>query len=578
MGKHSKCDSSSSSSSSECERNSNCEIDGKCAKGKNLSSECSSSSSSCSESSSDCCLYPGNLNKKQRKAWKKYLGQCKDNIDPARRCFFHYDCVKKPSEIYQDTRRGIVGITSLYSLGTTTITQSGDPAAIDPVGAVVRTDFQRKGTGFFVKGGWIVTAAHLVLVPTQGVAGTYTNGVLPPTGTVVGAVSGRYIDATPRGIYIGVGLTRVNRILVEFMFKDQVQVAEATLYGVDAAGDIAVLCINKKDQWNVGVKNINKIKKCQEYLKWGCSRQYTIGNPLYVIGNSNGVDGWSMSEGNVKDNRYTDNTQLQVPELMTINKDLGVGYDGAPMLDVNGHVVGMVTSNPAYEDYSAGPSEFFMQKVLCKLISCKGSDEYISLITDDLLDTSFYRYNKSFLGVIGHVTTAQDLSTSIAVATNVPFGTTDCLRINDYTNSSMPCKQVVGLVIDFLMGYTAGDCSDLPATLGTTVSPLIAAGLLPGDIIVAINGIELGNYNCQVNPALILWWIKVGGLASITYLKKSESYAKPYVAEINTIAYPINQTGFAPGTFDYPFSLSSYTTPLANPEDQLPVLAGYGMI
>lgn len=258
-------------------------------------------------------------------------------------------CIKqckeyRPEEILCQYKDAVVEIHSEFILfGASGPTAGSSPQAVgaQALSANARFDTVLEGNGFFIKGHYIVAPAHLVLLPPSltSVAVRY-----PFDGT------NQVVNGTMQNKYV-----RASRILVSVFNvngKGHSFVYEADLVGVDGAGDIAVLRINFKKQWNL----CNPcIEKCHPYLQFGSSRGSKDGEKVYLLGDYVGnqflPQNFAMSavgavsDGLLSDHRHLDYAGWILPELVLVSAPAYAQSSGLPILNAQGQVIGMQTTD-----------------------------------------------------------------------------------------------------------------------------------------------------------------------------------------------------------------------------------------
>lgn len=399
-----------------------------------------------------------------------------------------------------------------------------------------RADIILEGNGFFIEQHYIVTPAHLVL--------------LPPSLT---SVANRYPFFEPQTFTnesrINNLMVRASRILVTVFNvnnKKHSFVYEADLIGVDGAGDVAVLCIKQCSQWNA----CNPcMEECHPHLKFGCSRKAANGQKVYLLGDSinsassctgscannarqfNSVGG--ISEGLLSDNQHVDYLGLILAETILVSAPNYGFSSGLPILDCEGHVLGMQTINKAFV---SGPSEYFMSRIIKSLIQglCdRKCNEHLELICDPVGD--YYRYRKAYLGIAYEILTGIDYDVtinynSINEVSNVVGVARIRLDANGEFMNSPSCKEIMGIRVMGIAGanpnnnmdvanglyYVPGGESLAPLLSNLPISPLLGK-IQPGDILTHINDIPIGDLAKQLTPALILWRHVAGQQLTITY-------------------------------------------------------------
>lgn len=479
-----------------------------------------------------------------------------------RKCGKQHCCIKQcdsytPEEIVCLYKDAVVEIHSEFILlGTGSTGATGGT----PLGINSRTDVIVEGNGFFIKGHYIIAPSHLVL--------------MPPSLT---SVAHRYpLDTSPSNSPPPLGqiqnkMVRASRILVSVFnvnSKGYAFVYEAELVGVDGAGDVAVLRINYGKQWN----RCNPcIEKCHPYFTFGDSRAAKDGEKVYIIGdyisspNSrrlfNAVG--AVSEGLLSDHRYIDYSGNALQELVLISAPAYAFSSGLPILDSQGRVIGMQTTDLATvlqkiplisgiplsiylnqgegSGFVAGPSEFFMRRIIKALIkgTCgKKQACQLQVICDPA--GSYYRYRKAYAGIAYDVFTGVDYDvtqdyTSGSLTSGIPR-----IRLSSTGDflSSPSCKEIVGIRVLGLAGANPGDASGVangyyyvPGGTAPLGSPLVqslpVSGFLgklnPGDVITHIgdsqgrNMVPLGDLKGQIAPSLVTWRLCEGDRITLCY-------------------------------------------------------------
>lgn len=525
----------------------------------------------------------------------------------------------RPEELVCKYKDAVVEIHSEFILlGATGSTISTNANGSTPLAAGTRADVVLEGNGFFIKGHYIVTPANLVL--------------LPPSLT---SVANRYPFFNPNDLTLGRvknQMIRASRILVSVFNvngKGHSFVYEADLVGVDGVGNIAVLRINYKKQWN----QCNPcVEKCHPFLTFGSSRGSKDGEKIYMIGDFvsfalnrrafNAVG--AICEGLLSDHRYLDFMGWSPAEGVLVSAPAYAFSAGLPIINCQGLVIGMQTAdvsgvlprlssstqvNAANQSEGsglvAGPSEFFMRRVIKTLIKGSCSRKYncqLETICDPV--GAYYRYKKAYVGLAYDVFTGIDYDTTTDYTSGPAPRGQPKIRLSpngDFLNSPS-CKELVGLRVLGLAGlnpndglnvsngfyYVPGGTANAPLLTGLPVSPLLGK-LLPGDVITHIDGVALGDLNKQIAPSLITWRLCAGDQIEICYRRGgnaintsdnsfTENYDQLYTHTICLADYPLgldypwHAVNSFPllGTPGYP----AFTFPagqLANP--QLPQLA-----
>ena len=435
------------------------------------------------------------------------------------------------TEVYCHFKDAIVNIT-----GVSIATISGAPITLT-----------YSGNGFFItRRHFIVCPAHLVILPP--VLGALR--VPPPPLTGSGAIT----QPVPvQNIYVTV--FNVNGTRDSYVYN-------ATLVGVDGAGDIALLKLSPNSGCNSGAP---KIKHCHPYLKFGDSLKYSPGNKVFSIGTLFSPDFRSVAEGIVRNNKGFNQNDVVVYELMSttlpynaqitrlISGALTVlqSPDGAPILDVTGHIVGMITVplsistpsatsglvNAAYnsDDYAVGVSQRFMRCVLKSLIKsyCQNKAQHQTvLLTDTGLGTTFWNYRKGFIGTSYQV--VDDRFYAGALSTS--FGATGA--------TGATCRRILGIVSNPVSGTGAA---------GFT-GP--SGNVLPGDLITHVNCTEIGNLPDQLALSTFDWRKISGECAKLTIVHQNPTpaYSTCAEAKITYVDFPAIYD-YSPQDYNTNFSL-----------------------
>ena len=272
----------------------------------------------------------------------------------------------------------------------------------------------------------------------------------------------------------------------------------ASVVGVDASSNIAVLYINFDNEWNKHNPNINS----HSYLKWSKSRNLSSTDVIYVIGNINNISKHSKETsengalvGNIVNNRFVDPDGLIPCELLLLNNILTSGRNcGLPVLDQYGGIVGMTTYHQRYKNIAI--SEFFMRKPIRRLIQSFKKDviesPYIIKMSHSYESSyEWYMHNKSWVGIAGRQ-----------------------MNSLDYFNETIN-KEIVGYYVTSKNEYFE-----------------------IGDIVVSIDECPLGSRKGQISPALIMYRTPPGSSIKVIYKKLSEHYNEIHEINIITKSYP----------------------------------------
>jgi S1-C subfamily serine protease len=404
------------------------------------------------------------------------------------------------------------------------------------LGPNIRYDTILEGNGFFIKGHYIVTPAHLVLMPPS-LTSVVNRYPFVETGPHIVGVSGHIQNEMVCASRILVSVFNVNGKGHSFVY-------EAELVGVDGAGDIAVLKINYKKQWNL----CNPcIEKCHPVLTFGESRAAKVGEKVYLIGDFvtsnqntklfNGVG--AITDGLLADHRYLDYSGWVLPETVLVSAGAYAFSSGLPILNCQGKVLGMQTTDLSSVQYPtnseggegfnngqiqsastqagigfvAGPSEFFMRRVIKALIkgTCsRKNDCKLELICDPV--NAYFRYMKAYAGIAYDVFTGSQYDQTIDYTGHDFPKSFPRIRLDENGEflSSPSCKEIIGLRVLSLAGETGGaffvpGANTLSLFAEALPNSPFLGKLRDGDIITHIRGIALGDLEEQIAPSLITW-------------------------------------------------------------------------
>jgi len=182
----------------------------------------------------------------------------------------------------------------------------------------IDTNSSASGSGFFLRNGYIVTAAHVVLRDSQ---------------------------SAPQDI--------APQIWVNVFIQNNTKIYRATVIGVDRNYDIAVLRIND-------LVDMSSLPQ----LAWRNSRDVRCGEKTVAIGHSTGLFIQSITGGVVVDNKFHD--YIDIPESITADFHTTGGNSGGPVFDINNNVIGILSYGltvAAYE-LSGAISSFVAQQVV----------------------------------------------------------------------------------------------------------------------------------------------------------------------------------------------------------------------
>lgn len=342
------------------------------------------------------------------------------------------------------------------------------------------------GNGFLIDQNHVITASHLVIFNEIIYPGFQIKRTEPSNSQIVKV----------NRIYVHV--FNVNGMGESFIY-------DATLLGLDGAGDIAILKIEKTEHAPC---------ICQQpTLTFFNSQLISPGDKIYLLGNPNMLDYQSVVIGTVRNNAYNDMLGQVVTESMLIDCNIVEGISGSPIVSSNG-VVGMATW---YSDssFGGGPSQKIMESVLSALFEAiGGSPGQHTLYQEDPLG-GFWIYYKGFMGITWNIVT--ELNYFFKADTNE--------KLDPPTKD----RKIVGIAI-------TGFCN--PDEVGVT-SPF-AEFMEIGDIITHINDRPLGNLKGQISPTSITWFKSPGDEITIKYRKMSESFNFSHCKSVALASFPLS--------------------------------------
>lgn len=297
---------------------------------------------------------------------------------------------------------------------------------------------------------------------------------------------------------------------------------EAEILGIDAAGNIAILVINKEKQWNI--KN-PAIEICHPVLHWGKSRSCSPGDKIFIIGETTGFDTLGFTNinisgsaengvaiGNISDNRYVSYGGYIPGELLLLsNITIKGSQSGLPVIDRKGCIIGMYLNVETPSHLNLALSEFFMRRPVKALIR-SSIDKQIPDRYNGFVETvdSIYRFNKSWIGIGGILMSQNDYNTALSDNfIRIPFSLDEIFS-----------KEIVGYRV--LSVYV--------------LSPVLEI-IFPGDIITHINNCPLGDRKGQISPSLVMWRIRPSDTITIHYLRKKEKFQFSREISIKTSPY-----------------------------------------
>lgn len=527
------------------------------------SSDSSSSSSSSKDKSGKCCkaLSDESSSDSSRSMIEPRCDKkiCDEESNPGLSAV-EIVCRHSPAVVAVTGELTITNLQKTAAQGWTNLDYAGSSTV--PADANLSTR-HLQGTGFRIKGGYIVCPAALVLAPATLVGGTgsATAGVFRyplVSGTTASFTSAALPNVMTQVSRIFVTVNNVNGGKKSFTYQ-------ATLRGVDAAGNLALLCVDHKLPFNLESPKLTH----HPYLKFGKSRECAPGQKVYLLGDYTAGNGTLYNNegdfgavcGTIADNRAVDNSGGVPLELVAVNIPVASPKIGSPILNKHGRVIGIQTcpsaafvsaGTPQEVGFGsvAGVSEFAMRKPLQCLMEAHKKRKAVKH-TEAIVDAigGYYRYIRGYLGIAWKVAGAQAFASTTDASTGFPVprrSTTDGSYL-----AGPRCKQVVGIQVVAVAGDSSTTYAHVPGMSGATMpgvpanSPLLNI-VAPGDIITHINNTPLGDSDRQVSPGLVMWQTRPLDNVKITYRKSSDNYATVFTQTVSV--------GSCPQGLDYPWS------------------------
>lgn len=330
-------------------------------------------------------------------------------------------------------------------------------------------------SGFFISAdGYLVTAAHCVL------------------SDIFNSATQRYDPLVD--FYVAV--SGVNETLSTSSANSNInKVFTARLVGYDQYADIAVLKVD-------GLTT-------QQFLQWGNSRQTPIGSRAYVLGNPQGNDEDSFAAGIVRDNRYSGEFPLFYVESVLVDTSIISGNSGGPLLNAIGQVIGL--SNYAIggkNDFGGGAAQYIAQKIVERIIAFDRAGRP---------QRTGYTASNPTLPVIPSTP-----------STNHAF----ILNDGSHIIGSFNCV-LIQIPKWFIADYSINNNLYKGALVaGIDPSSTLVGTLAEGDIILSMDGQDIGLFKGNVSPHSVFVDKLPGSTVVITYIKTSEGYATVKTATV----------------------------------------------
>lgn len=278
-------------------------------------------------------------------------------------------------------------------------------------------------------------------------------------------------------------------------------VYKCRVVGIDGTGDIGVLKIDMDDPFN---KNNSPIK-IQKYLSF--TDNVKTGDLAFVLGYPLGTDLSSFSMGIVRNEKFVAPSLFIPFNVILITSPAYQGNSGSPIVNANGDVIGLLTfvyyaNEQTFESIGGGPTSSIVSYVTQRLIEADKK----KLKGDTIpayFDRNSLKYKKGYIGFD---------STKVVWFSDIP------LLVDKY---KFPFKKPIGF-----RGQVSKN-SPLYGTLGNK------------DIIVRIDGKEIGALPNQTAPGDILWRKIPGEKITIEYYPlEGDRYGSLKTMEVKLQDYP----------------------------------------
>jgi serine protease Do len=278
-------------------------------------------------------------------------------------------------------------------------------------------------------------------------------------------------------------------------------VYKCRVVGIDGTGDIGVLKIDMDDPFN---KNNGPIK-IQKYLSF--TEQTKTGDLAFVLGYPLGTDLSSFSMGIVRNEKFVAPSLFIPFNVILITSPAYQGNSGSPIVNANGDVIGLLTfvyyaNEQTFESIGGGPTSSIVSYVTQRLIEADKK----KLKGDTIpayFDKSSLKYKKGYMGFD---------STKVVWFSDIPV-------LTDKYN--FPFKKPIGF-----RGQVSKN-SPLYGKVGNK------------DIIVRIDGKEIGALPNQTAPGDILWRKVPGEKITIEYYPlEGDRYGSLKTLDVKLLDYP----------------------------------------
>lgn len=254
------------------------------------------------------------------------------------------------------------------------------------------------------------------------------------------------------------------------------QQINVNIVGVDAAADIAVL-----------VSSGNIFTQDQRVLSFATGNGSLPGSTVFVVGDPSLNDPVSIAGGTLRDNKYLNSQYGGSIESISFSAPIESGNSGGPVISDTFSVIGLSnwTLSSGSSTSGGGVNSYIASRVVASIIATDAD------------------YVKSYAGC---------LSSSVVAGMQL-----ERLRV-DYPGFIGTPN---GLVIKSL------------DSMG-----LSTAGALVDDIIIQVNGVDIGVYEDEYSPTRVTWFESPGTTIPFTMVRPSDLTGAEFTINVTLSAFP----------------------------------------
>ncbi len=276
------------------------------------------------------------------------------------------------------------------------------------------------------------------------------------------------------------------------------KVLPGRLVGYDPVSDIALLKVD-------GLTS-------QQFLSWGKSRQTPIGSRVYVLGNPAGVDEDSFASGIIRDNKYNGEFPLFYIESILTDATIIGGNSGGPLLNSIGQVIGLSNYGiGTTNQLGGGVAQHIAEPIINRFLAYDLAGRPVRTGYDASNDTYTIPTSHPFLYNDG----------------SMVYGALGCII------TQIPKWMITYLNIDNKL-YRGALVYDVDPSAN------IANYLSADDIILSIDGQEIGLFKNQITPHSVTFAKLPTQSVVIQYYKSSEDYLILHTSTLILARYPNN--------------------------------------